>query len=187
MIISAETNTDAAKIADAYDAGGGWKAANATAPSVANVAMSSVSAFVGWKFRVVVYDPAAMNDADPDTSVVADVTVEGPAGASSLDQMGALLVTALNAVGPAIDGAAYASGSPDVLKVADGTPDDGLGDHAVLFYAWPAALADGANQDFGSSFVASITDGGAATDDLLITFKADTVLVPRVVAAFRKE
>lgn len=187
MIISAQTSADAAKIADAYSGrdGGGWKAANATQPSVANVALSAATAFEGWKFRVVLYDPAIVNAADPDASVAADVTVEGPAGAASLDQMGALLVTALNATS-AIANASYASGSPDVLTVAGAA--DGLGDHAVLFYAWPAALEGGSDGvNFEPSLVASYVDEGAGGDAVTITFVADTVLAPRVVAAFRKE
>lgn len=187
MMVSAQSAADAAMIAEAYsESDSGWDDANATQPSVANVALSGVTAFEGWKFRVVVYNPATVNAADPDTSVIADVTVTGPAGAASLDQMGALLVTALNASGTAIDGAAYASGSPDVLTVAEGTVTDVLGDMAVLFYAWPAHLAGGERVNFASSFVASITDEGVNTADLAITFVADTVLAPRVVAAFKR-
>lgn len=121
-----------------------------------------------WNFRVAV--------TSPDGAVVADVTVQSSSTNDTVDEIAALLVTALNATED-IANAAY-NGSTNVLSVA-GT-DDALGDHKVSTAAWPEGAAV---HPFGidGGFFGSITDGGMAAAALTVALAADAATVPSAV------
>src|SRR5580765_5239241 len=182
LIVAANSAAQAARMADAYSEndGGGWNSSDATALSDAS-ALSVAGVLNGWRFRIVLVDPTAVDPVTGASGVIVDVEVTGGA----MDTMGTALAVALNATTP-IAGAAYTAGSQS-LKVAETT--DGLGDSQVYVYVRPPSSNEGADrvrESMASEFVSSITDEGSAGAALTVVFVADTVLVPVIREAFRK-
>jgi hypothetical protein len=143
LIVYADSATDAKAVAKARFGGDSdalWAAATVTA-------IAAGADLEGWRLHIVVYDG---------TDTV-DVTVTG-AAAATVDTIGALAVTALNATTP-IAGAAYNSGT-NVLTIAETT--DGLGDKAVLAEFLPPANSSWTGSAAIPSFVTTVVDEGAS-------------------------
>lgn len=160
MVVYAADATDAKAICKAYYTGDSpamWAAATATA-------IAAGADLEGWRLHIVV-------------AGTVDVTVTGAASAT-VDSIGALAVTALNATA-AIAGAAYNS-STNVLTIAETT--DALGDLAVTAELLPPTSWADASVAI-PSFVTTVVDEGAEADALKCTLVASTV--PTVGAAVR--
>lgn len=161
MVIVAETAADAKAIAQSKfgnDSNFLW--ANATATAAA-----ATADMAGYTLNIKIISPAG--------ATVVNVTVTGAASAT-LDSIGALAVTALNATAP-IAGAAYASNS---LKVAETT--DNLGDHRlVVTFAPPVATYEVPKHIPG--LIGSLTHQGIVAAVLTVPFAADGYTVPNIV------
>lgn len=162
-VVYADNATDARELLEALYSGDSdalW--ANSTA-----TAMAAAANMLGWGMRVIVRDNVTL-------AIVADCSVTNTGSDDTIDELGALMVIALNATA-AIAGAAYSS---NVLKVAETT--DGLGDNIVEAYIYStystAVPIPG--------FVGVITDGGASSDALTVAVCADAYTIPNVVGAF---
>lgn len=121
--------------------------------------------WTGLTFRVAVHDPSG--------ALIADVEAVSDATDNTIDEVGALLVAALNA-NDSIAGAAY-DGTTNILKIAETT--DGLGDHSVTVEVFNA---DG---DRLPGLIGAIVDEGLANAALTVALPADAAVVPKVVAA----
>jgi hypothetical protein len=180
MVVSA-TDSAGALLAAAAQAGGDSTWSAATATQLADVAVTGANALVGWRFRVVVSTPTT-------GAVVADVTVTGDGTNDTLDEIGTALAVALNATAP-IAAASY-TGATQILLVAAGA-SDALGDKHVKVYVLPPVVnvpGGQYNQDVDHTvFVASQVHQGAPSADLTVTFAADTLIVPRVLAVLRRQ
>lgn len=106
------------------------------------------------------------------------VTVQSSLTNNTVDEIAALLVTALNAT--AINAAAYNS-STNVLKVA--AIADGIGDQTFTAVAWPELSTFTAGVNVGSFFGAHV-EGGIAAADLTVQLIADAGEVPNVAAFY---
>ena len=116
-----------------------------------------------WNFRVKFTKPNGV--------VLADVTVASSAGDNTIDEIAALLVTALN--GTALDNASY-NGTTNVLTVS--SAGDNFGDHSVEVWAWPAS---GAQQDgVSGGFFGTITHRGSAGSACTVALAADATVPP---------
>lgn len=174
MIVSAADSANALIAANSrYGGDPDW--ATATVTTLADVASNAANALVGWTFRCIVTTTAT-------GVIVADVTVTGDATNDTLDEIGTLLATGLNAT--SINNASYTAAS-QVLIVATGAGDV-LGDRHVRMEIFPPAVTQPGGQMnkpvHHSGFVAGIVHQGAAGADLSVTFQADTFVVPRVLA-----
>lgn len=160
-IVSAESSAEAILAAKAYmnlPSDEAWAAATVTA-------LAHVTDLEGWRVNI--------NIADTSGDTVEDVTVTATSG-DGFDEIGALLVTALNAT-DSISGAAY---STPTLTVAAGSGTDNLGDHTVTCTFLPPTTWDDPTIEFSSIF-STITHEGLATADLsvvLLDVVAPTVL-----------
>ncbi len=112
-----------------------------------------------WNFRVKVRHPTTGD-------TVHNVTVKSSAGDNTIDEIAALLVTALNAT--AINGAAYVSAT-NVLTIA--AVGDNIGDHYVELSAWPDGLLE--QTGFSAAFFGAPTHGGIAGAALATTLAAN--------------
>lgn len=121
-----------------------------------------------WTFKITLYDTTNRLPAE-------EVSVTGGA-ADALDDIGAALVTALNALDD-IAGAAYDTAT-NVLTVAETT--DGIGDWTFVAEAIPPWGETSIDSLFSSQ-----TDGGASGDALTLTFVADGPTLPFHYAALR--
>lgn len=169
MVVSAEDADDAKAIAKSEfdgDQSAGWDAATVTA--LADKDLDDAASLVGWKLRVRILD------SDP----VIDLEVVGDATDDTIDELAALMVTALNATS-IISGAAY---TPNTLTIAEGSGTDDLGDKKVEVEMVPPN--SGGVPIPG--LVGTITDEGSATDDLTVVFPTDTTVVPQVFRTFRR-
>ena len=106
----------------------------------------------------------------------------------SIHAFGSDIAKALNATAP-IAAARYAPGARELI-VATGSGDDDLGDKTITFEIYPPLVsqADGspANAKVNiPGLVSSLTDGGASTDDLVVTFEATTFVLPGVVSTIK--
>lgn len=121
-----------------------------------------------WNFRIRLTSPAGVD--------VADVTVQSSASNNTVDEIGALLVIALNADAQ-IAGAAYNS-TTQVLTISDIA--DALGNHQVHASAWPDE-GDEIN-DVSHGFFGTIVDGGIAGAVTSVALAADAA-VPAIYYA----
>lgn len=104
-------------------------------------------------------------------TVRANVTVQSSAADNTVDEIAALLVTALNAT--ILDNAAYNS-TTQVLTVS--TIGDAFGDHSIEVWAWPV---NGARQDGASgSFFGAIVHRGITGAATQVTLAADAAVPP---------
>ena len=134
--------------------------ANATA-----TALAAGADLQGWRLRVAIIGAAV------------DVTVTG-AAAATVDSIGALAVTALNATA-AIAGAAYNS-STNVLTIAETT--DALGNKSVLAELYPPTGGSFGNPTVAiPSFVSTVVHNGSSGAALKCTLVASTI--PTIAAA----
>lgn len=167
MIVSAADATDAQAIVNAMFSGdSAWS--DATYTVIADVTQATANGLVGWVFTITIA-----------TATPIVVSATGTATNDTIDEIAALLVTALNAT--AINGAAYNAGT-QVLTIAETT--DALGDKAVTVTATPpVATYPGAVPVAG--MIGTIVDEGIAGAALTVAFKADTYVVPRVLAVVK--
>ena len=151
MIVFAEDAADAKAFAKAQftgDSNAAWDGATVTE-------IAAAADLEGFRLRIVIAD------ADP----VVDVTVTG-ASSATVDAIGALMETALNATS-GISGAAYTAGT-NTLVIAAGSGTDDLGDLTVTVEFLAPSTVAGADAAPIPGFVGTITDGGSATDDLSV-------------------
>lgn len=175
MVVSAGSADDAKLIAGAYQSGDSvWS--DATATLLSDVTVNTTAALVGWVFEI-----------DVTGTTEGGISFTGVASTQDvLDEIGTALATALNTM-TEIANAAYVTAT-QTLTVATGSGGDDLGDQQVTVRVFaPAVLGeDGLRSnprvDLSSVFVSSITDGGVATDALTVVFKADTTVLPTVLA-----
>lgn len=132
--------------------------------------MAAASDMLGWKLQVIVTHPVSGVE-------VANVTVLGADSDDTIDEIAALMVTALNAT-DVIDGAEYNSTS-QTLTISDAS--DALGDHNVAVFVF-SPLSD---KVAIPGFVGAITDAGSDSDTLEVVFSADAYTVPAVMGAFK--
>lgn len=168
MVVSAADATDAKAIVNAmFQGDSSWS--DATVTAIADVTQATANGLVGWVFTVTIA-----------TATPKMFTVTGDATTDTIDEVAAALVVLLNADDD-IAGAAYNAGT-QVLTIAETT--DGLGDKAVTVTATPpVASYPGAIPVPG--MIGTIVDEGAAGAALTVTFKADTYVVPRVLAVVK--
>lgn len=180
MIVSATDTTNAKEIARSHFGGASddlW--ASATVTAVADVLASANDALVGWRFNVLVIGA--------DDSIIADVTATGVDASDNIDEIAALLVTALNAT--TINNAAYNS-TTQVLTIATGSGGDDIGDSTVICKALPPITYDGngterKNRDVPiTGFFGSPTHEGLDTAALSVTLAADGFVLPTVYASY---
>jgi len=174
MVVFAADATDAKAVAKSQTDGdleALWDAATVTE-------IVAGADLIGWTLRI------AMSDADvnPDTGVkdtIFDLSVVGAGANNTIDEIAALMVTALNATAP-IAGAAYDS-SGQVLKIADDS--DNLGKNTVIVEWYPP----NAQQNVPvPGLVVSIADGAVSdATDVTVTFAADAFVVPASAGSFK--
>lgn len=134
--------------------------------TVVATAIAAATNWAGWTAHVQVVHP---------TTGATVVEVESVA-VDTLDNLGAALVTALNATTP-IAGAAYNS-STQVLKVAETT--DALGDHYLYFDLIPPGKTKAVNSSLSTK-----VHHGSSGAVLSQTFAADAYAVPKVTATLK--
>ena len=184
MIVSAADQAQAEKACAAKFTGFASETAwdGATAVALADVASNADDALVGWRFHVLITGAAGMT-VDP-----VDITFTGVAADDTIDTIADELVTLLNATDD-IANAAYNS-TTQVLTLASGSGGDDLGDATVVVEVFPPLEVDSegvrTNDDVAQpGFVVSTTHEGLATDALSVTFAADTLVRPTVLATVR--
>jgi len=172
MIVSATDATDAKAIAASHFTGDSpWS--DATTTELTETDVTGVGSLTEWRFRIIVQTPIVK---------VFNLTAAG-ASQDTLDEIGTALATLIN-LDAEISGAAYNT-TTQVLIVAEGTEVDDLGDMVMTCEVFPPlvqnAQGEQTNHDVAiPGFVASISDEGSSTDNLEVTFAADTLLVPTV-------
>lgn len=134
--------------------------------TVVATAIAAATNWAGWTAHVQVVHPTT-------GATVVDVSVEA---VDTLDNLGAALVTALNATAP-IAGAAYNS-STQTLKVAETT--DNLGAHYLYFDLIPPGKTKAVNSSLSTK-----THHGSAGAALSQVFAADAYAVPKVTATLK--
>jgi hypothetical protein len=175
VLVSAADATNAKDVAAAafdVDANAAWAAITPTL--VADVASNATGALLGYRFRVQISTPAGAE--------LVDVEATGAGTDDTIDEIAALLVTALNATA-SIAGAAYNS-TTQVLTVAETT--DGIGDHTLTVTVRPPLGSTylGADDSNLTGYNTAQTHEGAAGAALDVTFPADTYVRPTVLDTF---
>lgn len=164
VVVFATDATQAKQMAASkYDGDGQAWITDGTATEVTAVA----AGWIGWTFKINIYGP--------DTNESVEVT--GAGADNTIDEIGALLVTALNALDD-IAGAEY-NGTTNVLTVAQTT--DGIGDHNIEVTITPPGGYSGI-----ASLVGTIVDGGAAGDAITLALPADALGVPSVPVGLKQ-
>lgn len=158
MVVFAADGTAAKEACHAkFDADGSqWNSAEATATEIV-----AGADFNGWTLAVDIYGP--------DTNCT--VSVVGTSGNNTIDEVAALMVTALNARSD-IAGAAY-DVETQILTVA--AIADGIGDHNIAVRLTPP-------NGYGSvaSLLGTIVDNGVAGAVLTVVLPADDDVIPSV-------
>ena len=175
VIVYANSSTEAkamAKIALNIDADAPWSGATVTAIAAATDWADPVL----WKFQVVLSNPATGVE-------VVNATVTSDSTNDTVDEIAALLVTAIDASGGAAVTPSYNSTS-QVLKVA--VIADNIGDHALECRAWPVITGGDTGINTGS-FFGTIVDEGIAGADVTVTLAADAAVVPLFYSAFKTQ
>lgn len=136
--------------------GSAWNSSEATATAIV-----AASDFNGWSLAIDIFGP------DLNTTV----TVVGDATNNTIDEIAALMVTALNALAE-IANASYNS-TTQVLTVA--AIADGIGDHNIAVRLTPPS-------GYGAvpSLIGTIVDNGIAGAVLTVVLPADAAVVPSV-------
>lgn len=127
--------------------------------------------FNGWTLRVFIQSGLG------DGSESGEFIVTGDATNNTIDEVAALMVTALNAHAD-IAGAAY-NATSQTLKVAETT--DGLGDQTI-----EVTLTPPGGESAIPSLIGTITDGGASGDALTVVLPADAAVIPIVTAVVKQ-
>jgi len=132
-----------------------------TNATVTEIAATSTD-WIGWTFRVVVRHPTTGAN-------VVDVSVAGDATNNTIDEVGALLVTALNATTP-ISNASYTTNTLTAAAIADG-----LGDHDLVVEAYAP------NGDLVPGIFGATVEQGIAGAVLTAVMPADADVAPAIV------
>lgn len=170
MVVFAADATAAKEICAAkYDGDGSAWATDGTATEIVQDAD-----FNGWTFKVSVLDGLGAGGDEPGTA-----TVVGDGTTNTIDEVGAALVTALNAL-TGIANASYNSTS-NTLTVASGGGGDDLGDQTVVVEIIPPN-----GKSAIPSLVGTITHEGSATDALTVVLPGDSAVIPIVVAPVKQ-
>jgi len=179
VVVAANTTTEAKQLAavalglDAMDAV--WL--GSTEVTVTAIAAATDWADpVIWNFRVVVSAPIADGGLD-----VYDVTVSADSTNDTPDEIGALLVTALEAAGGALLTPSYSANVLTISAIADD-----IGDHIVNVYAWPSVVGGDEGPKNVGAFFGTVTDEGIAGAALTVAFVADAGTVGKVYGSFRQ-
>lgn len=134
--------------------------------------ITAASDFNGWALRVFIQSGLG---AGGDES--GEFIVTGDATNNTIDEVAALMVTALNAHAD-IAGAAY-NATSNTLTIAGTT--DGLGDQTV-----EVSLTPPGGESAVPSLIGTITDGGASGDALTVVLPADAAVIPVVLAVVKQ-
>jgi hypothetical protein len=166
LVVYADSDTAAkAAAAAAFNGDSKWTGATATAIVIGD--------YAGWTMRVKLYDP------DVSVTVPAlNVAVVGDATNNTIDEVAALMVTALNATA-LLTAAAYDS-TTQVLTVVDASTD-AYGDYILevefTHADFPNPVAE---------LVGTIADEGTAgSSDVTVTLKAAAYGPPKLYGGFR--
>lgn len=161
QVVFAADATTAIQMASAkYDGDGQSWLAEATA-----TALAAATDWIGWAFRIQV------------TGTPVDVTVNATGAASdTMDEIGALLATALNAT--QIDNASY-NASTNTLTVASAA--DNLGNRKVQVTITPPNGKSGV-----PALVGTIVDGGVAAAALTVILPLDAAVIPSVCTPLKQ-
>ena len=168
MVVFAADATAAKQICSAkYDGDGNAWTSDSTVTEIVQDAD-----FNGWTFRIDILDGLGAGGDEPGT-----VSVTGDATDNTIDEVAALLVTALNAL-TGIANASY-NGTTNTLTVAGAA--DGLGDQTIQVSITPP---DGKSSV--ASLVGTITDGGASGDAITVVLPADAAVIPIVTKVLKQ-
>lgn len=170
MVVFAASETAAKEICSSkFDGDGNAWATDGTATEIV-----ADADFNGWTFKVRVLGGLG---AEADES--GEVVVVGDGDDNTIDEIGALLVTALNAL-TGIDNASYNSTS-NTLTIASGSGGDDLGDQSVEVDIIPPS-----GKSSIPSLVGTIVHEGDATDILSVVLPADAAVIPIVAATVKQ-
>lgn len=128
--------------------------------------------FNGWTLRILIQSGLGAGGDEH-----GEFVVTGTATDNTIDEIAALMVTALNAHAD-IAGAAY-NATSNTLTIAQTT--DGLGDQTV-----EVSLTPPGGESEIPSLIGTITDGGVAGDALTVVLPADAVEIPVVLAVVQQ-
>ena len=133
--------------------------------------------WLGWTFKVRVLGGLAEGaGVEADGAAEVSLTATG-AAQDTMDEIGALLATALNAL-PTIANAAYNS-TTNTLTVAGAA--DGLGDQQIEVDIIPPG-----GESSIAGLVGTIVDGGASGDALTVVLPADAAVIPSVASVLKQ-
>ena len=167
MVVFAADATAAKQIAAAkYPSDGLAWANDSTATQIV-----AASDFNGWTLRVFIQSGLG---AGTDS---AEFTVVGDADDNTIDEIAALMVTALNAHAD-IANASY-NATSNTLTIAGAA--DGLGDQTV-----EVSLTPPGGESAVASLIGTITDGGASGDAITVVLPADAAVIPVVTAVVKQ-
>jgi hypothetical protein len=133
--------------------------------------------FVGWTLRVAVTHPTTHAE-------VYDIEVVGAGANDTVDEIAALMVTALEAAGAALLTPSYDAGT-NILTVA--AIGDAIGDHNLQAFWYPPQDAVNERRISVPGFIGAIVDAGVAAAVLTVTLGADAKTVPAVTTMFKGE
>lgn len=173
MVVAAGSEA-AAKLAAAakYGADNAWSQATATA-LVDTTTIATAGALVGYRFIIDVEGTGRVEVTGATTTL------------DTIDEIGTALATALNALADIANASYVAAGQTLIVATGAG---DALGDKKVTVTVLAPVVTDqGGNQvqgntDLSTAFVASTQDEGLSSADLIVTFNADTTILPKVLA-----
>lgn len=165
IVVYADSDT-AAKEAAACRFNGDSKWSGATATAIA------IGDYNGWTMRVKLFAPADLRNP------VLNVAVTGDGTNNTIDEVAALMVTALNAT--ALLSAAAYDATGQVLTVVDASTD-AYGNYKLA--------VEFTSADFPipvTALVGTIADGGTAgSSDVTVALKADAYGPPKLYGGFR--
>jgi hypothetical protein len=174
MIIRANSTAEAKAFAKAvlgFDVDAPW--AGATVTAIADPTDWADPTI--WGFRVIISNPTTGAE-------VERVEVYSDSSNDTIDEIAALLVTALNATA-SIAGAAYNTGT-QVLTIAETT--DTLGDMRVDLFSWPVISGQEERKDLLiGTFFGAITDEGMSSAALSVTLGADALVPPMIYRTYK--
>lgn len=164
MVVFAADASTAKKMAQARytgDSDAVWNQATVTE-------IVAAANWIGWEFHVQLLNPMR--------EVVADVTlVATGTGQDTMDEIGAALVTLLNATDD-IANASYNS-STNVLTIAGA--GDALGDHTAIVTIKPPAAQNRGDVNI-SDLVGAIVHQGSSSSAVTVGLPADAAVIPQV-------
>lgn len=165
MVVFAANLSSAHQLCAAYFDGEGtlWSSSDATVTEIV-----ADADFDGWTFKVRVLGGLGAGSDEP-----GEVVVLGDSTDNTMDEIGALLVTGLNAL-TGIAAASYNS-TTNVLTIAETT--DGLGDQTVEVEIIPPNGYSSVD-----SLVGAIAHEGVGGDALKVVLPADAAIIPLVTA-----